>query len=184
MTDSGASSYHRFLQGDSAGLEELVRMYGDALVRFAYCFLGDPFAAEDVMEDTFATLVVKRKKFDARANFKAYLFRIARNKCIDMLRTRKRYAAFDEHAEQMLLGSDLEADAALSERNKQLYCAMQQLPEDYRKVLDLIYFENFNVTETAKILKKSRKQVYNLLARAKLQLKKFLILAGIDDENF
>ena len=184
MTDHGASSYHRFLQGDPNALEELVREYGDALVRFAYCFLSDSYAAEDVMEDTFAALIVKRKKFTERAKFKTYLFQIARNKCIDVLRARKRVVHLDENVANVLSGADPEADAALSQRNQILYSCMQQLPESYREVLDLVYFEEFTITETAATLHKSRKQVYNLLSRAKENLKEILKKAGIDHENF
>lgn len=183
MTDYGASSYHRYLQGDPNALEELVREYSDPLVRFAYCLLCDSHAAEDVMEDTFAALIVKKKKFTERAKFRTYLFQIARNKCIDILRARKRYVYLDQDVSNVLSG-DPEEDAALSDRNKILYGCMQQLPEKYREVLDLVYFEGFRVAETSAILRKSRKQVYNLLARAKRDLKVFLIKAGIDDENF
>ena len=183
MTDHGASSYHRYLQGDAEALEELVRSYGDPLVRFAYCFLNDSYAAEDVMEDTFAALIVKRKKFTEQAKFKTYLFQIARNKCIDVLRARKRIVYLDENISNVLSG-DPEADAVLSDRNKTLYRCVQELPDKYREVVDLVYFEGFSAAETATILHMSRKQVYNLLARAKANLKEILRKVGIDDENF
>ncbi|MCH5163715.1 MAG: sigma-70 family RNA polymerase sigma factor [Clostridiales bacterium] len=182
MTDYGASSYHRFLQGDQSALEELVRLYGDALVRFAYCFLSDSYAAEDVMEDTFATLIVKRKKFTEGAKFKTYLFSIARNKCIDVLRAKKRVFRLDNNVANVVKG-DPESDVMLSERNKLIYLCMQQLSEEYREVLNLVYFEGFDIPEVSSILHKSRKQVYNLLARAKTHLKEILLKAGIQNEN-
>ena len=182
MTDYGASSYHRFLQGDQSGLEELVRLYGDALVRFAYCFLSDSDAAEDVMEDTFATLIVKRKKFTKEAKFKTYLFSIARNKCIDVIRYKKRVVPLNYKAGDVVKG-DPESDVILSERNKLIYLCLQQLNEEYRNVLHLVYFEGFDIPEVSAILHKSRKQVYNLLARAKAHLKEILLKAGIENEN-
>lgn len=183
MTDNGASSYHRFLKGDMNALEELVGIYGDALVRFAYCFLGDPYAAEDVMEESFAALIVRRKSFTDGAKLKAYLFKIARNKCMDALRTRKRYAPLHEESCETLFG-DAEQDVLNIERNKKLYGALQQLPKTYRETLDLVYLEGFSVAETAAILHKNRKQIYNLLARSKRTLKEILEKEGLHNEKF
>ena len=182
MTDYGASSYHRYLQGDKSALEDLVREYGDTLVRFAYSFLNDYYSAEDVMEDTFATLIIKRKKFTEKAKFKTYLFKIARNTCIDILRTRKRTVPLEDNLFN-LLSDNPESTALLSDRNKQLYKSMLQLPEAYCQVLILIYFEDFSVEDTASILRKNRKQIYNLLSRARASLREILIKEGIDSEN-
>lgn len=182
MADYGASSYHRYLQGDVNALEELVREYGDTLVRFSYSFLHDYYSAEDVMEDTFTTLVIKRKKFTEKAMFKTYLFKIARNKCIDILRTRKRTVPLDDLND--LLSDSPESTALLSDRNKQLYKCMLRLPEAYCQILILVYFEGFSIEQTATILHKNRKQIYNLLSRARLSLKEILIKEGINSENF
>ena len=182
MTDYGASSYHRYLQGDDSALEELVREYGDVLVRFAYCFLNDYYSAEDVMEDTFATLIVKRKKFSERAKFKTYLFKIARNKCIDILRTRRKTVELEDNLSDLLSDSP-ESAAMLTDRNKMLYKSILKLTEAYRQVLILVYFEEFSIEETGKILHKNRKQIYNLLSRARASLKEILIKEGINSEN-
>lgn len=181
MTDSGASSYHRYLQGDNRALERLIREYGDSLVRFANSFLGDLSLAEDVMEDTFATLIVKRKPFREEAQFKTYLFRIARNRCLDLLRARKKVVYVEEIRQAPQ--DDPESEALLSASNKHLYKALLELPKEQREVLELIYFEEFSVTETSQVLHKSRKQIYNYLARAKRNLKDILEKAGFSDED-
>lgn len=175
MTDHGASSYHRYLQGEQKALEELVLEYGDKLVRFAYCILGDPYAAEDVMEDTFATLIVKRKRFTENAKFGTYLFQIARNRCFDLLRRRKKLRPLPlNDVGTFTESSDPEEEAIGAEEKERLYAKLRSLPETYRSVLELVYFEECSIEQTAKILKKNRKQIYNLLARAKSLLKALL----------
>ncbi len=72
MKESGEALYRRFLAGDNAALEALVGQYSDALVRFACGYVGDTAAAEDVMADTFAVLIVRRKKFREEASFGGY----------------------------------------------------------------------------------------------------------------
>lgn len=182
MSDNGVSSYHRFLQGDVGGLEELVRIYGDRLVRFAYGYVKDPDAAEDVAEDAFAALVFKRRNFGCEAAFRSWLYKTARNKCIDHLRKRARSVPL-VGAEQIPGGGDFERELFFRERDRQVFDCMQSLPEQYRSALYLAYFDGLSADEIARVMKKSRKQVYNLLARGKSSLKKILIGEGIDYEN-
>ena len=178
--DNGASSYNCFLNGDNGALDELVVKYSDALVGFALCIVGDADVAEDIAADTFASLMVKRKKFAEEVPFKAYMFKIARNKCVDYLRSSAKIGhSFDF---ELLAGGNVEVDVLIRERNRLLYSALAKLPTSYRDVLHLTYFEGFSIEEIRRIMKKNAKQVYNLLARAKSSLKKILIKEGIDSE--
>lgn len=181
MTDFGAKCYQRYLQGDSSALDDLVREYGDPLVRFANTFLQDLALSEDVMEDTFASLIVRRKPFREEAKFKTYLFRIARNRCIDLLRSQKRVVYFDEVRSTQTENPEQKAMEGME--NEDLYRSLFSLPDEQRKAVELVYLEEFSISETAKILNKSRKQIYNLLARAKGKLKEILEKAGVYHEN-
>lgn len=180
--DNGAIIYSQYLCGDDAALVALVEAYGDALTRFAFCFVNDSAAAEDVTAETFATLVFKRKRFEGEQGFKTYLFTIARNKCYDYLRSRKRFAPLRD-LENVLFVDDVEEQTLRNEKYKRLYESLQRIPIQYRDVLTLVYLQEFSVTEVCKIMKKSVKQVYNLLARAKESLKKQLVSEGDLNEN-
>lgn len=173
--------YNRYLHGDNQALEQLVIDYSDAVIGYAYCFLRDFSAAEDVMEDTFATLIVKRKKFEERSPFEAYLFRIARNKCLDRLRKSKRETSL--YGIDVPDHSNVEENALKTVRDEKVYKAMLTLPQNYCTVLYLTYYKDFSVDEVRGVLGKSRKQVYNLLSRAKVALKEILIKEGIGHED-
>ena len=136
--DNGAILYAQYLNGDQSALTQLVQTYGNGLVRFAYCFVKDAMTAEDIAEDTFATLIVKRKRFSARASFKTYLYKIARNKCIDYLRFHKRFVPLDDLS-NVLCSQDVDSLVELTERNATLYKCMQSLPRQYCDVLMLTY---------------------------------------------
>ncbi|MDE5592555.1 MAG: RNA polymerase sigma factor [Clostridiales bacterium] len=179
--ERGAELYNKYLRGDNEALEQLVIAYGDGLIGYAYCFLHDFAAAEDVMEDTFATLIVKRKRFVSRSPFEAYLFRIARNKCLDRLRKAKRETRLDSI--ELAATADIEDDALKVVRDEKVYEAMLTLPPDYRTVLYLTYYQGFTVDEIVSALGKNKKQVYNLLSRAKAALKQLLIKEGIGYED-
>ncbi len=175
MQDHGESSYHRFLQGDKEALCELVALYGDALVRFSYCYVRDCYAAEDIAEDCFVALITKRKNFENGLHLRAYLFKSARNKSISFLR-----AKHPRLKEEIVDGEWL---ALARERDCIVYECLMRLPPQYRDALYLVYFEGFKPEELTEILRRSRKQVYNLLARAKASLKEILKKEGIDSEN-
>ena len=177
VDDTAAGLYRRFLQGDGSALEALVARYSDALVRFAYCYLKDPFAAEDAAEDAFVALIVKKRSFTDETNLKAYLYKTVRNGCIDRIRADKRQAAPPERT------VDAEVLLELKEQSAAVYGCMQELPAQYRDVLYLLYFEGFRPEEAARILKRTKKQTYNLIARAKAVLKQILISKGVGHEN-
>lgn len=174
----GLKQYNRFLDGDTSALEELLLLYGDALVRFAYCFVSDAAAAEDVVEDALATLIFRRRRFSERENFRAYLYKTVRNKCIDYLRFHRRKIPLSD-VENVLIADDIQTDAATKVRNETLYRCLQRLATQYRQVLYLVYFEEYKPEQAGKILKKTSKQTYNLLARAKTALRELLEKEGI-----
>lgn len=182
MSDKGLSQYQRYLSGDESGLEELVRTYSDSLIRFAYCYVQDADAAEDIMEDTIVALIMKQKRLDSGEKLHGYLYKIARNKSIDYLRKHSRDVPLED-VQNVLTAGDLETGHFRRARNERVYVCMQSLPEQYREVLHLLYFEGFSLPQIGQILHRSMKQIYNLHNRAKGALKELLIKEGISYED-
>lgn len=182
MTEIDESSYLRFLRGDTDALEELIRTYADHIVRFAYSYVKNADVAEEVMEDTFAVLFMKARKVRDEHHMRAYLYKIARNKCMDYLRHYRGVIPLSD-VEHMLFNEDLQQNYFRKERDRTIYMCMQRLPADYREVLQLTYFDAFCVQEICTVMGKSAKQVYNLLARARESLKELLVKEGIGNED-
>ena len=182
MKDKDAILYSSFLGGSEEALEQLIVRYSDSLIRFAYLYVKDSFVAEDIAEETFATLFIKRKKFKEQAKFKTYLYQIARNKCIDYLRKTPHLIPLKE-AENVLKGDDLEELLPDRELYEKIYRCLSKLPQQYSDVLHLVYIENFSINEVCKITSKTAKQVYNLLSRARSSLKELLIKEGVSHED-
>ena len=177
--DVSTELYLQYVSGNTDALQQLVEMYSDGLVRFAYCFVASSAVAEDIMEDTFATVIATKRRFSPRATFKTYLYKIARNKCLDYIRFHKKFVPLCD-VENVLVFNDVEADAEKREEKRVLYKCLQQLPREYRDVLQLTYLEGFDTQQVCSIMRKNTKQVYNLLARAKLSLKTLLKKEGIE----
>lgn len=178
----GLIGYRRFLKGDNAALEETVRLYSDALVRFARCYVKDPATAEDIMEDAFVTLLLKRKHFQEEEQLRAYLYKIVRTKCLDHLRGQKHLESLSDYADK-LVGGCTEYAILQNERTLSVRRALELLPKQYEEALILSYYKGLDVQELCDALGKTQKQVYNLLARAKTALRKSLIQTGVLYEN-
>ena len=182
MTDLGASSYRRYLANNTETLEMLIHAYSDALVRYAYTYVGSAAAAEDIMEDAFAAYLVKKVEFDGKEQIRCWLYKAVRSRAVDYLRRHRREVSLED-IEEVLRVPDPSAELFTRERNAALYRSLQGLRQPYRVVLQLHYIDEFSVPQICTILGKSAKQVYNLLARAKKALKDALTKEGITHED-
>lgn len=68
--DNGANSYRRFLDGDESGFVEIVKDYKDGLILYLNSFVHNINIAEDLTEDTFVKLGIKKPKNKDTASFK------------------------------------------------------------------------------------------------------------------
>lgn len=83
------------LQGDQEAFEKLVRRYSSSLFNFICRFLSDYDAASDILQQVFTQLYISLPKLRTGEPLKAWLFRVARNRCLDELR-RKHAIHFSE----------------------------------------------------------------------------------------
>lgn len=119
---------------EKAVLEAQIVTYSDALVRFAYSYVKNASVAEEVMEDSFAALFVSGKLLREESYLRAYLYKIARNKCVDYLRHHRKTIPLED-LENVLSVPGADAQLWKRERDKKIYMCMQKLPEQYREVL-------------------------------------------------
>lgn len=155
--DTGAEAYRRYLDGDDSGFTEIVRIYMNGLVFFVNGYVKNAYAAEDITEDTFFTLAVKKPQYIDGASFRTWLYTIARNKALNYLRAQSRRNTVPiDSAAELAAEEDIEAEALRTERQRQLHRAMKSLNPDYREVLHLIYFEQLDTVNTAQVMKNPR----------------------------
>ena len=179
--DNGASSYRRFLNGDESAFDEIMKELFDNLVFFVDRYVHDIHAAEDIAIDAFSDLVVNKHRYNFKVTLKTYLFMLGRSRALNYIKHRKviNFVELTEadniSAEQETLEEIILAD----ERKRIINNALNSLTDDMRVVVHLIYFEDLSYDEAAKVMKKNRKQVDNLLYRAKKELR---IILGKDGE--
>ena len=174
--DHGASSYRRYLNGDEEAFHEIVKEYFDNLVFFLDRYVNDYQAAEDLALDAFTQLVIHKHRYNFRVSLKTYLFMIGRSRALDYIRARNRRPTLELSQVAQTASEDpsLEEMLLADEQKRRLNEALAQLSEEMRLVVHLVYFEGLTPEETASVLKKNKKQVYNLLYRAKTALRTIL----------
>ena len=179
--DKGATAYKRFVEEkDENGLVEIIYDYRDGLVLYLAGIVGNLHAAEELAEDTFVILGVRKPAYKPAASFKTWLYTIGRNRAIDYLRDKARLR--EVSAEDLSALREEEEDLAAvylrEEQKRRLHGALHTLKAEYRQVLWLTYFESFSNKETAKIMNKSVHSVEVLLSRARKALRKQLEQEG------
>ena len=179
--DNGASSYRRFLDGEESAFESIMKELFHGLVFFIDCFVHDIQTAEDIAIDTFSDLIVHKSRYNFKVSLKTYLYMVGRSRALDYIKHRKivDFVEISEAQNTVDNGVSLEQIILVDERKRMINRAIAKLPQDMRTVIHLIYFEEMTYEETAGIMKKNRKQVDNLLYRAKKELR---ILLGEDGE--
>ena len=182
--DNGASSYRRFLDGDETGLAEIIKEYNDGLTFYLNSFLGDLNAADELSEDVFVKLGVKKPHFSGRSSFKTWLYAIGRNLALDHLRKASKSDSISiEDGPEPAAESDPEREYLREERKIQLHRAMRGLKPEYRQVLWLTYFEGFSTRETAEVMGKSVHNAEVLASRARQALRSVLEKEGFFNED-
>ena len=180
--DNGASSYRRFLNGDERAFDELMEALFYSLVFFVDRYVQDIHTAEDIAMDVFADLLVHRQRYNFKAGLKTYLFMMGRSRALDHIKRRKKLEFVELSQAEAVAdeGKDLLELVLADERKRRVNEAVARLPRDMAAAVHLVYFAQLTYEETARVMKKSRKQVDNLLQRAKKELR---IILGEDGER-
>lgn len=141
------------------------RQFGDTVLRAAYAACGSYQEAEDITQDIFLMLHSKPQTFNDDEHLKAWLLRVAINKCKNLRKSFRvsRSHPIDDIPEQ--------ADDRDDIGSRELKAQISALPEKYSSVIFLYYYEGYNVREIAQLLDKSENTVSSLLRRGREKLK-------------
>jgi len=134
--DQGSISYRKFCHdSDEAGLVEIIRDYKDGLILYLNSFTGNIHTAEDLAEDTFVLLGVRKPRDKGIGSFKTWLYTIGRNIAIDHLRrsVKKSIVSLDDCPELTSDEENLATSYIRQERKIQINRAMQSLKPEYRQ---------------------------------------------------
>lgn len=119
--------------GDERAFAAIFRRYHQPLYRFCLAIVGNPEDAQDALQNTMVKVMRALPGEERKIELKPWLYRIAHNEAIDLLRRRRETRELD--AEQAAPGYGLAEDAATRERLRRLLADLRELPERQRETL-------------------------------------------------
>lgn len=166
---------HRAQQFENAALTSLYQTYYPKVYNYAHLQLGEVQAAEDLASEVMVKVLESLKDYRFTGTpFAAWVFRIARNRLIDLHRRRHRRG---EVALSETLPSREASPPSLAERamsRDEIRAALARLTEEQRQVIVLKFIEGFDNRSVAKVIGRSDGAVKSLQHRALLSLRRIL----------
>ena len=168
---------HRVLAGDREAFAGLVQAHHARILRLCASLLEDPVLAEDAAQEIFLKAYQQLAAFRGQSAFSTWLYRIASNHCLDLLRKRRRErteswdALVEESGEPLQEAGIASRDpAAVLAKTELVQRALASLPPDYRLILTLREVEGLSYEELASALRCSLDAVKARLRRSRRQL--------------
>ena len=165
--------------GDKTAFGELVRRHQDQVYSLTSRMLASPEDARDAAQEIFIKVYRSLPGFDFRSSFTTWLYKVATNFCLDLLRKqsreRQRRSAWGDSNRGDINLPDIrpgpEELVIARERVRELKQAVRALPEDYRVALILHHYQGLSYQQIAGILDISEKTVATRIHRAKRKLR-------------
>jgi RNA polymerase sigma-70 factor (ECF subfamily) len=167
----------RFQRGDERAFEDLVAKHTRGVLNLVYRYLGDASRAEDVAQDVFVKVYRARKKYEPKAKFSTWLYRIAVNHCLNEIRSRRSEPVGTAPVNGLLeKPAEDPPDSNLSreELRKAVQAAIDALPGNQRVAVILARYQEMSYDEIAETMGMSLEAIKSLLFRAKENLQKSL----------
>ncbi|MBI4732912.1 MAG: sigma-70 family RNA polymerase sigma factor [Chloroflexi bacterium] len=173
-------------RGDRAEFARMVDVFSGPLYRLALKMLGSPQDAEDVLQNTFIKALQNLKTFEGRSSLSTWLYRIAVNEALMLLRKQKPEVSLTDTLPEDSEDTDYspveftdwcclpEEEFLTTESRQALDASMRRLPETLRVVFLLRDIEGLSIQETSEALGLTETAVKTRLLRARLRLRELL----------
>jgi RNA polymerase sigma factor (sigma-70 family) len=156
--------------GDPTGLAEAYDRYAAPLFSYCRTLLREPADAADAVQDTFLIASTQLANLRNPERLRAWLYAVARNECLRMLRSRQTVSAFGEAPDVADETSDVGGDAERAELRALLRAAVRGLNSGEREIIELQAWQGLAAADAAAVLGITRGHAHTLLSRARDQL--------------
>lgn len=157
-------------------IQDIMLHYGDMVYRLAFIKMKTRSNADDVYQEVFLKLIKQTKKHENPEHLRYWLLKTTINCCKDTWKS-----FWNKNI--ILTEDDLNTEAANDNSLSYVSNCVLRLPEKYRELIHLYYFEGYSIREISAILKRSENTISSQLSRGRALLKKmFISERGFDYE--
>lgn len=173
-------------QGDQDAFEQLVRAYEKRVFALTLRMCGNPEDAAEAAQEAFLAVWQGLKFFRGESSFSTWLYRLASNACVDLLRREGRHRAaagpsLDDEELRLETADPAPTPQEAAERaelRRQIENGLRALPAEYRQVLILREMHQLSYEEIGQTLSLDPGTVKSRISRGRKRLQKFLIESG------
>jgi RNA polymerase sigma-70 factor (ECF subfamily) len=177
----------RFQKGDLEAFQQLFNKYSPSVINFAFRFVGSRERAEELAQEVFLQVYRWQERYEPRAKFSTWLFKIAHNHCLNEVR-KGEYKVSHESLDSQRDSEGEERERELPDMNlrkgddilaakqtaDKIQTILRRLPESQRSALMLSRLEGLSYQEVAEVLGTTEKAVKSLVFRATQSLREGL----------
>ncbi len=147
----------------------VIQRYSDMVYRLAFSLVKNKYDAEDIHQEVFVRYLCKKPLFESAEHEKAWFLRVTINLCKNLWKTawKQKFTQLDE--------ADIANMPAENPPETGIIESVKKLPQKYRIVIHLFYYEELSVEEIAKLLHKKASTVRTQLTRARKKLTQLCI---------
>ena len=156
----------------------LFEKYSDTVKRICFMYMRNDADSDDILQDVFLKLVQHDKPFQSEEHEKAWLIRVAINRCKNM------HKSFWRKNTDPLDVITTEGSTEIETENNEMLKLVLSLPPKYKDVIYLFYYEGYTVPQMAKVLDKNENTIYSSLHRARALLKEKIEAIGGDVSEY
>lgn len=149
---------------DENSFEDIFRQFFPALMAFAKKYLQDEDSAREVVHVVMINLWERRDAIDASEPLKSYLFKAVHNRCLNVLRDKKKFS--EELTADPFSDQDIQKEMEMMELHTRVNKVIESLPERCREIFKMNRFEGKRYREIAELLGISVKTVENQMSKA------------------
>ena len=150
-------------------VKQAIERYSDTVKRLCVLHLKNETDAQDIFQTVFVKYALHTGYFESKEHERAWIIRVTINACKDVLKS-----VFHSRTVSLEIVEQLPDVLSQHHKGHFRFAIFQQMPERYRRVIYLRYYEGYTAPEIATILNKNVNTIYTLLSRGKNILKQEL----------
>ena len=162
-------------------LKETIEQYSPFVYRLAYSLVKSRSDADDIHQEVFITYIKKRPDFENEEHKKAWFIRVTVNLCKNWQKSawRRKMVSLTEFGDDWEEGAgnnmiEVICEERISEEAASLINTVKKLPQKYRSVIHLFYYEEMSVEEISRAMQQKPSTVRTQLTRARRKLSEML----------